>query len=73
MPDQNNPKPSFIDSLSNLVGDIVSDARDKIVEEGWFGRSTTSQLPNYYESFWQRHGYPGEVSQERERGDDIDR
>lgn len=66
MPDHNKSKPSFTDNLANLVSDIVGDARSKLIDEAWFGRSTASEPSNYYESFWKRHGPPNDLGPKAE-------
>lgn len=35
------PAEGLIDTLANLVGEIVTDARQRVLEEGWFGRPVT--------------------------------
>ncbi len=76
MTEHRKSPPHFTDNLANLVGGAVSDIRQKLVEEAWFGRATASELPNYYESFWQRHGPPNDhppEQKDQERDNAIDR
>jgi hypothetical protein len=35
------PRPTFSDELWKSLGDAVADIRQKVVEEGYFGRSVT--------------------------------
>jgi hypothetical protein len=52
MPDQDKPKPSFIDSLANLVSDIVSDANLELVQKAWFDSPLThdGRFSDYYQT-----------------------
>jgi hypothetical protein len=36
-------KDSFLDQLYNGIADAVTDIRQKVVEEPWFGRAVTEQ------------------------------
>ncbi|HEY4942293.1 MAG TPA: hypothetical protein VII56_12770 [Rhizomicrobium sp.] len=63
--------PNLSDTLANLIGDVIVDARHKLIDEAWFGRPTRSDTPNHYESLWERYGHPNDLIQDEPP--DIDR
>ena len=77
MTKQSNPhtkRQTLGDTLANLIGEAVTDIRQSVVEEGWFGRKTTA-TPNFYDSMWGRHGHfaePDQRDRSPDRSPDID-
>lgn len=69
---------SLLDRLAQGVGEAVTDIRQKVVEEGWFGRAVTppplpegfAREPTGVPSFAERCGL-GEASREEVYGRDM--
>jgi len=38
---------SFTDLFEHMIGEIVSDARERVVQEGWFGRTLGEGRSDY--------------------------
>lgn len=74
MPRDQDRKPAegLIDTLANLVGEIVTDARQRVVEEGWFGRPVTAG--SYDDHLAALYSKPVEApEQDSSREQDIER
>ena len=38
---KDNSNPSFADIIADILGDAISDVRQRVVEEPWFGKMLT--------------------------------
>ncbi|MDO9223601.1 MAG: hypothetical protein Q7U20_07805 [Caulobacter sp.] len=60
-------KKPFTDTLANLIGDVVGDIRDKLVEEAWFGRPISNRAEvAFYDDLWTKRGGAEEVARPSE-------
>jgi hypothetical protein len=63
---------SLSETLANLIGEAVTDIRNNVVEESWFGRHTTSERPTDYEQFLPNPGSHSEPKSPNGQEQDID-
>lgn len=65
MNDHRKPPPAG-ESLADLLGGAVTDIRQKLVEEAWFGRALSGQdQPTYYDMTRSIYGEPKSLDSER--------